>query len=112
MGIGAATKGDGPKIPAGRRTSTRYGNPRRRVQSAEKKPYPKVAAGPRAVVAAGDMADCRSDGEEATAKLFEGLEGTVLVLGDETYPEGSAKDFENTAGRHGAFQGAHQARSR
>jgi hypothetical protein len=46
------------------------------------------------VVAAGDIADCRTEGGEATAKLVGGIPGTVLTLGDNAYPEGSAEDFE------------------
>src|SRR3712207_5822807 len=47
------------------------------------------------IVAAGDIADCRTEGDEATAKLVGGIDGsTVLTLGDNAYPEGSAEDFE------------------
>jgi 3',5'-cyclic AMP phosphodiesterase CpdA len=50
---------------------------------------------PSVVVTAGDIAVCRTDGDEATAKLVEGIDGaTVLTLGDNAYPEGSAEDFE------------------
>ena len=37
------------------------------------------------VVAAGDIASCRTEGDEATAELVEGIDGTVLALGDEGY---------------------------
>ncbi len=47
------------------------------------------------VVAAGDIADCRREGDEATARLIGGLDGaTVLTLGDNAYPDGSAEDFD------------------
>ena len=46
------------------------------------------------VVAAGDIASCRTDGDEATAELVEGIDGTVLALGDEAYPRGTAANFE------------------
>src|ERR671917_1558042 len=59
----------------------------------EKTPPPEVA-GPPVVVAAGDIADCASDGDEATARLVSGIEGTVLTLGDEAYPHGTAENFE------------------
>src|SRR5215211_7493645 len=50
---------------------------------------------PPVVVAAGDIADCRTEGDEATAKLVEDIDGaTVLTLGDNAYPEGSVEDFE------------------
>src|SRR5215203_4554265 len=59
-----------------------------------------IAAGcrpekPPVVVTAGDIAVCAREGDEATAKLVEGIDGaTVLTLGDNAYPEGSAEDFE------------------
>jgi calcineurin-like phosphoesterase family protein len=59
----------------------------------EKTPPPEVA-GPPVVVAAGDIANCASEGDEATARLVSGIEGTVLTLGDEAYPHGTAEDFE------------------
>ena len=47
------------------------------------------------VVAAGDIASCDTESDEATAELVEGIEGTVLLaLGDEAYPRGTAADFE------------------
>src|SRR5215210_6717647 len=46
------------------------------------------------IVAAGDIADCASEGDEATARLVGSIEGTVLTLGDNAYPEGTAQDFE------------------
>ena len=46
------------------------------------------------VVAAGDIAKCSADGDEATAELLEGIDGTVLALGDEAYPRGSTANFE------------------
>jgi hypothetical protein len=46
------------------------------------------------VAAAGDIAVCHTEGDEATAKLVEGIDGaTVLTLGDHAYPDGSAEDF-------------------
>ena len=46
------------------------------------------------VVAAGDIANCHAQGDEATAELVEGIDGTVLALGDEAYPKGSTANFE------------------
>lgn len=46
------------------------------------------------IVAAGDIADCRNENDEATAELIEGIEGMVLTLGDNAYPDGSTQDFE------------------
>src|ERR671910_294308 len=49
----------------------------------EKTPPPEVDGLP-VVVAAGD---------EATARLVEGIDGTVLTLGDNAYPDGSGENF-------------------
>ena len=58
---------------------------------------PKWPPGPppsgKVIVAAGDIADCPSDGDEATARLVVGMEGTVLTLGDNAYEDGTAQDF-------------------
>ena len=50
------------------------------------------------VVAAGDIASCRTGADEATAELVEGIDGTVLALGDAAYPRGSAANFEECYG--------------
>jgi hypothetical protein len=50
-------------------------------------------ADPPVVLAAGDIAVCNSKGDETTAKLVDGIDGTVLTLGDNAYPDGSAEDF-------------------
>jgi acid phosphatase type 7 len=54
--------------------------------------------GPPVVVAAGDIANCLSGGDEATAKLLGGIHGTILTLGDEAYEHGSPGDFANCYG--------------
>jgi hypothetical protein len=47
------------------------------------------------IIAAGDIADCRRESDEATARLIGGFDdSTVLTLGDNAYPDGSAEDFE------------------
>src|SRR5215208_1061896 len=63
------------------------------------------AAGPAAgqvggdpvLVGAGDIASCRSTGDEATAGLLAGLlagiDGTVATFGDNAYPRGTDADF-------------------
>jgi acid phosphatase type 7 len=58
----------------------------------EKTPPPEVDGRP-VVVAAGDIADCAREGDEATARIVGGMEGTVLTLGDHAYPDGSAEEF-------------------
>ena len=54
---------------------------------------PAGAASDPVVVAAGDIATCNSGGDAATAALVAGTPGTVLTLGDNAYPDGSAGDF-------------------
>jgi hypothetical protein len=56
------------------------------------------------LVGAGDIADCNVSEDEATAQLLDGIEGTVFLLGDNAYENGSTADytncFEPTWGRH------------
>jgi hypothetical protein len=47
------------------------------------------------VIAAGDIVDCSNlSGSEATAKLIDGISGTVLPIGDLAYPDGSDNNFK------------------
>src|SRR5215208_7505506 len=50
------------------------------------------------VIAAGDIANCHAQGDEATAEVVESIDGTVLALGDEAYPKGSQANFEECYG--------------
>lgn len=63
-----------------------------------------TAATPVVLVGAGDIADCGSDGDQATAGLLDTIEGTVFTLGDNVYERGTAAEFERcygpTWGRH------------
>ena len=66
---------------------------------------PSTAPEPAAVVlAAGDVASCGSDGDEATAALLDDRAGEILVPGDLAYDAGSSAQFEDcygpTWGRH------------
>ena len=61
------------------------------------------AVAPPVILAAGDIADCASAGDEATAELLaDGA--TILTLGDNAYENGTAQEFaecyEPTWGRH------------
>ena len=49
------------------------------------------------IIAAGDIAACGASqtGDEATAALVAGIAGTVLLLGDNVYPNGTASEFAN-----------------
>lgn len=66
----------------------------------------RAAPEPVVVIAAGDIADCRTGGAEGTAALLDELEGTVLALGDLAYPRGRLSEFRScydpTWGRHKA----------
>lgn len=61
---------------------------------------------PAVLVGAADVADCGLPGDEMTAELLDGVEGTVFVAGDTAYQSGSAKEFaqcyEPSWGRHRA----------
>jgi hypothetical protein len=47
------------------------------------------------ILAAGDIASCASQGDEATARLVARLPGTVAALGDQAYEEGSSDEFDD-----------------
>ena len=61
------------------------------------------------LVGAGDIADCGSDGDEATAALLDGIPGTVFTAGDNAYSNGSATDY---SGCYEPSWGRHKARTR
>jgi hypothetical protein len=47
------------------------------------------------LVGAGDIADCKDlSGAEATAKLLDQTQGTVMAVGDLAYPDGSKENFQ------------------
>jgi hypothetical protein len=47
------------------------------------------------LVGAGDIASCSSTGDEATARLLSGIDGTVATFGDNAYVKGTSDDFAN-----------------
>jgi hypothetical protein len=53
---------------------------------------------------AGDIARCAATGDEQTAALLDGIDGTVFAAGDNAYPDGSSDDYaqcyEPSWGRH------------
>jgi Bacterial Ig domain/RTX calcium-binding nonapeptide repeat (4 copies)/Calcineurin-like phosphoesterase len=59
---------------------------------------------PPVLLAAGDIAGCNSQGDEATAAILDGQEGIIATLGDNAYPAGTLEDFalcyEPSWGRH------------
>ena len=67
--------------------------------------YPEATAtGAAILVGAGDISSCDNDNDEATAKLLDTIPGTVFVLGDNVYIDGTYRDFTDcyhpTWGRH------------
>ena len=58
------------------------------------------------LVGAGDISDCRNDNDEATAKLLDGIKGTVFTAGDNVYTRGTYAEYKEcydpTWGRHKA----------
>ena len=61
---------------------------------------------PQVFVGAGDIATCGSNNDEATASLIDNIPGTVFVIGDNVYSNGTTSEFTNcyqpTWGRHKA----------
>jgi acid phosphatase type 7 len=61
-------------------------------------------SGDPVLVGAGDIASCSLDGDEATARLLDGISGTVFTAGDNAYEDGTAANYEDcyapTWGRH------------
>src|SRR4051794_14382797 len=69
---------------------------------------PASAADP-VLVGAGDIADCTSSGDEATADLLDGIAGTVFTAGDNAYPNGAASDYNSC---YAPSWGRHKPRTR
>lgn len=67
---------------------------------------PTEAADDPVLVGAGDIAVCGAAGDEATARILDGIEGTVFTLGDNVYPSGTLEEYqtcyEESWGRHKA----------
>ena len=61
------------------------------------------------LIAAGDIADCTYNGDEATADLLGQLPGTVYTLGDNVYTNGTAAEFANC---YNPSWGRHKARTK
>lgn len=67
-------------------------------------PTPTLAPGDVTFVGAGEISMCTNDNDELTAKLLDGIPGTVFTTGDNAYPDGKYDQFINcydpTWGRH------------
>ena len=64
---------------------------------------------PLILVGAGDIADCSSTRDEATAALLDNIPGTVFANGDNAYPNGAATDYSQC---YAPSWGRHKARTR
>jgi hypothetical protein len=64
-----------------------------------RRPHPSRVAESVVLVGAGDIAGCKDiEGAAATAKLIEGIPGTVFAAGDLAYESGKADEFKNCYG--------------
>jgi acid phosphatase type 7 len=63
-------------------------------------PTPAATASPGdpVLVGAGDIGDCTSPGDEQTAAQIKKIPGTVFTAGDDAYPDGSLKHFQDCYG--------------
>lgn len=78
----------------------------------ENGPRPVAASDDPVLVGAGDIATCPYGQAEATARLIDGIPGTVFTLGDNAYSQGTLAEFESCYGpswgrhRHRTFPSA------
>ena len=78
---------------------------RRTKKRRPKRPKPTGSRARTAVLlAAGDIASCSSQGDEATALLLARQRGTVAALGDLAYESGAASDFSCYDASWGRFK--------
>jgi hypothetical protein len=69
------------------------------VLSGGVKAQAQQATGDPVLAAAGDIVQCSSLNDEATAALLTTVPGAmVATLGDNAYPDGSAQDYDNCYG--------------
>jgi hypothetical protein len=81
----------------------------KRTRARDRQEAPPDPTASATLLAAGDIADCDSDGDEATAALLDGLPGTVATLGDTVYEAGSASEFAQC---YDPSWGRHKSRTR
>ncbi|NUT55774.1 MAG: alkaline phosphatase [Thermoleophilia bacterium] len=65
------------------------------IAAATVAPALSLHAPPPTIVAAGDIASCRSTGDEQTAAIVARTPGTVAVLGDAVYERGTAAEYRD-----------------
>lgn len=69
----------------------------------------EVTAGGLALLTAGDIANCNSLGDEATADVLDQRFGQIVTLGDNAYPDGTLAQFQSC---YEPSWGRHKARTR
>ena len=67
-----------------------------------------VVHAPVTLVGAGDIADCETPGDEATAELLDSIDGTVFTAGDNVYEDGTAQEYADC---YGPSWGRHKDRT-
>src|SRR4030095_6817429 len=75
----------------------------------ESSSMPSGSAPSGVLVGAGDIGYCGSPGVEATARLLDGIEGTVFTTGDHAYTNGTAEEFQRC---YDPSWGRHRSRTR
>jgi hypothetical protein len=87
-------------------TATSAGQSADAVITVTGEPPPPPPPTTEVLVGAGDIATCGSNEDEATAKLLDGIEGTVFTAGDNAYETGTLDEYNTcynpTWGRHKA----------
>lgn len=71
-------------------------------------PPPPPPSGSVIFSGTGDIADCSSSGDEATAALLDNIPGWVFTLGDNVYPDGTLSQYNNC---YNPSWGRHKART-
>ena len=69
---------------------------------------PPPSGGSAVLVGAGDIAGCATSGDEATAALLDGIQGTVFTTGDNVYDNGTLAEFNAC---YAPSWGRHKART-
>ena len=118
----AETHGSDRKLPSRpcsvrRARDRRRADPRRprrlpatpRRRAAQLAPSPRLARPIRSWSERATSPSCDSGGDEQTAALLDTIDGTVFTLGDNVYPNGTAKQFLEC---YDPSWGRHKARTR
>jgi calcineurin-like phosphoesterase family protein len=81
-------------------SSAALGSPRTSLSAGDGSPAPTapLRSETAVLVGAGDIADCGSNRDSATADLVEAIDGTVFTLGDNAYESGTAAEFRECYG--------------